>query len=118
MSKSALLVCLVNSLGSCERRVSGGGGWGASSSTSPSISRCLSTWSLQCSGLKALNFLQGCQGFLVKNLPAMQETQVRSLGWEDPLEKGMATHSSILAWKFPWTQEPGRSMGSQRAGRD
>ena len=43
----------------------------------------------------------------VKNLPAMQETQVPSLGWEDPLEKGMATHSSIFAWKIPWTEEPG-----------
>ena len=48
---------------------------------------------------------------LVKNLPAMQETWVRSLGWEDPLEKGKATHSSILAWKIPWTIQ---SMGSQR----
>ena len=45
---------------------------------------------------------------IVKNLPAMQETQVQSLGWEDPLEKGMATHSSILAWRIPWTEEPGR----------
>ena len=45
---------------------------------------------------------------MVKNLPAMQETQVRSLGWEDPLEKGMATHSSILAWRIPWTEQPGR----------
>ena len=44
----------------------------------------------------------------VKNLPAMQETQVRSLGWEDPLEQEMATHSSTLAWKIPWTEEPGR----------
>ena len=44
----------------------------------------------------------------VKNLPAMQETWVQSLGWEDPLEKGMATHSSILAWRIPWTEEPGR----------
>ena len=51
---------------------------------------------------------------LVKNLPAMWETWVRPLGWEDPLEKGMATHSSILAWKMPWMEEPGRlqSMGS------
>ena len=45
---------------------------------------------------------------MVKNLPAMQETQVQSLGWEDTLEKGMATHSSILAWRIPWTEEPGR----------
>ena len=43
----------------------------------------------------------------VKNLPAMQETQVQSLNWEDPLEKGIATHSSILAWRIPWTEEPG-----------
>ena len=43
----------------------------------------------------------------VKNLPAMQETQVQSLGWEDSLEKEMATHTSILAWKIPWTEEPG-----------
>ena len=56
----------------------------------------------------------------VKNLPAMQETQVQSLGREDPLEKGMATHSSILAWRIPWTEEPGRlpSMGSQRVGHN
>ena len=53
---------------------------------------------------------------MVKNLPAVQETWVRSLGWEDPLEKGTAPHSSILAWRIPWTEEPGRlqSMGSQR----
>ena len=44
---------------------------------------------------------------LVKNLPARQETGVRSLGWEDPLEKGMATHTSILAWRIPWMEEPG-----------
>ena len=51
----------------------------------------------------------------IKRLPAMQETQVRFLGWEDPLEKEMAIHSSILAWKIPWTEEPGRlqSMGLQ-----
>ena len=53
----------------------------------------------------------------VKNLPAMQETWVRNLGWEDPLEKEIATHSSILAWRIPWTEEPGRlqSMGSQES---
>ena len=57
---------------------------------------------------------------LVKNLPAVQETWVQSLGWEDPLEKEMATHSSILAWKISWTEEPGglQSMGSQRVGHD
>ena len=56
----------------------------------------------------------------VKNPPAIQETQVQSLGWEDPLEKEMATHSSILAWKFPWTDEPGglRSIRLQRVGHD
>ena len=56
----------------------------------------------------------------VNNLPAMQETGVRSLGREDPLEKGVATHSSLLAWRIPWTEEPGelQSMGSQRAGHD
>ena len=55
---------------------------------------------------------------MVKHLPTMRETQVRSLGWEDLLEKEMATHSSILAWKIPWTEEPGRiqSMGSQTVG--
>ena len=56
----------------------------------------------------------------VKRLPVMQETQVQSLGREDPLEKEMATHSSILAWKIPWTEEPGelQSMGPQRVGHD
>ena len=56
----------------------------------------------------------------VKHLPIMQETQVRSLGREDPLEKVMAMHSSILAWKIPWTEEPGKlqSRGSQRVGYD
>ena len=49
---------------------------------------------------------------MVKNLSAMQETQVPSLGWEDPLEKGMATHSNILAWRSPWTEEPGRLYSS------
>ena len=45
---------------------------------------------------------------MVKNLPTMQETWVQTLGWEDPMEKGMATQSSILAWRIPWTEEPGR----------
>ena len=56
----------------------------------------------------------------LKCLPAMWETWVRSLGQEDPLEKEMATHSSILAWRIPWTEEPGgpRSTGSQRVGHD
>ena len=54
---------------------------------------------------------------MVKNLPAMQEMQVRFLGGEDALEKGMVTHSSILAWRIPWTEEPGglQSMGSQKS---
>jgi len=56
----------------------------------------------------------------VKCLPAMRETWVRSQGWKDPLEKEMATHSSTLAWKIPWTEEPGglQSMESQRVGHD
>ena len=57
---------------------------------------------------------------MIKNLPAMQKTQVQSLGWEDPLEEGMATHSSVLAWRIPGTEEPGglQSTGSQRVGHD
>ena len=56
----------------------------------------------------------------VKNLLAMQETGIQSLGWEDPLEEGMATHSSILAWRIPWTEEPGglQSTGSQGVRHD
>ena len=57
---------------------------------------------------------------MVKNLPPKQESQVQSLGQEDPLEKGMATHSRILAWRTPWTEEPGglQSIGSQRVRQD
>ena len=57
---------------------------------------------------------------MVKNLPIMQETQVGSLGWEDALEEEMTTHSSILAWRIPWTEKPGglQSVGSQRVGHD
>ena len=57
---------------------------------------------------------------MVKNLPEMKETQVQSLGWEDPLEKEMAIYSTILAWRILWTEEPGRlqSMGLQRVGHD
>ena len=56
----------------------------------------------------------------IKNPPAVQETWVRSLGWEDPLEEEMATHSRIPVWKIPWTEEPGglQSMGLQRVGQD
>ena len=57
---------------------------------------------------------------MVKNPPAKQETSVQSLGWEDPLEEGIATHSSILAWRIPWTEDPGGlwSTESQRVGHD
>ena len=57
---------------------------------------------------------------MVKNLPAMQETRVQSLGQEDPLKEEMATHSSVLAWEIPWTEEPGglQPMGLQRVGHD
>ena len=57
---------------------------------------------------------------MVKRLPAMRETQVRSLGWEEPLEKGMTTHCSILTWRIPWTEKPGglQLMGSQRDRHD
>ena len=57
---------------------------------------------------------------MVKNPPAMQETWVQSSGWKDPMEEGMATHSSILAWRVPWTEEPGglQSMRSQGVGHD
>ena len=59
-------------------------------------------------------------GSAVKNPPTVQELRVQSLSWEDRLEKGMATHSSILAWRIPWTEEPGglQSMGSKRVGHD
>ena len=69
-------------------------------------------------------YLQGCKHILVaqlvKNLPAMQKTLVSFLGWEDPLEKRMAIHSSIFAWRIPWTEEPGglQSTGSHRVGQD
>ena len=68
--------------------------------------------------IRAIILSQGFPGGLVvKNLPAVQETQARSLGWKDALEKEMATHSSILAWEIPRTEEPGRlqSMGSQES---
>ena len=68
---------------------------------------------IKCISLNKMGFLVAC---MVKNLPALQETQVRSLGREDPLEKGMATHSSVLAWRNSWPEEPGglQSMESQR----
>ena len=75
---------------------------------------------LQMAILKYLLKLNILVAQMVKCLPTIQETWVRSLGQEDPLEKEMATHFSILAWKIPWTEEPGRlqSMGSQRVGHD
>ena len=65
-------------------------------------------------------FLASLVAWTVKHLPTMRETRVRSLGWEDPLEKEMAIHSSIHPWKIPWTEDPGglQSMGSQRIGHD
>ena len=80
-----------------------------------------------CPNFKIRDILLRRKGFpggsAVKNPPSMQapqETQVRSLGQKDPLEEGMATHSSILAWRIPWTEEPGglQSIGSQRVGHD
>ena len=73
----------------------------------------INTWHLANSSVLQLALLMVQT---IKNLPAMQETRVQSLGWKDPLEKGMATHSSILAWKIPWAEELGRlqSMGLQR----
>ena len=70
--------------------------------------------------LKLANYPETQVAPVVKNLPAMQETWVQSLGWEDPLEEEMATHSSILAWKIPQTEEPGglQSMGSKRVRRN
>ena len=70
--------------------------------------------------LYKLEIMHALVAQMVKRLPAMRKTLVQSLGREDPLEKEMATHSSILAWKIPWTEEPGRlqSMGLQRVGHD
>ena len=72
------------------------------------------------SSYKGTNPIGSLVAQTVKRLSTMQETQVRSLSWEDPLEKEMAIHSRTIAWKIPWTEEPGRlqSMGSQRVGHD
>ena len=69
---------------------------------------------------RSINAVGFPHGSVVKNLPAVQEMWVQSLGWEDSLEDGMATHSSILTWRIPWTEEPGRlqSMGSQTVRHD
>ena len=68
----------------------------------------------------SLSFQASLVAQTVKNLPAVWETWFRSLSWEDPLEEGMATHSSLLAWRVPWTEEPGglQFMGSQRVRQD
>ena len=79
------------------------------------------TWSLNCACVSRRQLLLAALvAQTVKRLPTMRETQVRSLGGEDPLEKEMATYSSTLAWKILWTEEPGRlqSMGLQRVGHD
>ena len=78
------------------------------------------TWGSLTVSYKAKRRLASLVVQMVKNLPAVKTTWVRSLDWEDPLEEGMATRSSILAWRIPWTEEPGgpRSMGSQRVGHD
>ena len=105
----------------------------AQSSTQPSLGGHTQPW-LQCptqSSSRSLDMESFILSFLcaywtslvvqtVKNPPAIQETRVRSLNQEDPLEKGMATHSSILAWRIPWTEEPGglQFMGFQRVGHD
>ena len=68
--------------------------------------------------LKGLNTGVSLVAHMVKNLPAMQETRVRSLGQEDALEKKMATHSSIFAWRIPWTEEPGRLVHKVRVRHD
>ena len=70
----------------------------------------------QCYIFDSISFNASLVAQWVKNLPAVQETRDQSLGWKDPLEKEMATHSSILAWKISWTEEPGglQSMGSQK----
>ena len=70
-------------------------------------------WYEKCQGLPDFLIAQS-----VKNLPAVQETWVQSLGWKDPLEKERATHSSILAWRIPWTEEPAAVHGLQRVGHD
>ena len=88
----------------------------------PTLSPGFSTYSSSTSHLKAylLGFVLVIVAQMVKRLPAMQKTQARSLGWEDPLEKEMATHSRIFAWKIPRTEEPGglQSRGSQRVRHD
>ena len=81
----------------------------------------LEQYHLENAGIVILPIVKGFPGGLaVKNPPAMQQTQVQSLGQEDALEKEMATHPRILAWRIPWTEEPGglQSVGSKRVGHD
>ena len=75
---------------------------------------------MQHNNVNILNTAEFLSGSAVKNQPAVQETWLQSLGWEYPLEEEMATHSSILAWRILWTEEPGglQAMGSQRVGHD
>ena len=77
---------------------------------------CEETWLV----LLGVHYWTSLVAQMVKNLPAMQETWVQFLSWENPLEKEMATYSSILVWRIPWTEEPGglQSMGSQRVGHN
>ena len=88
------------------------------------VSLCLhlfgSTWRIIHTHVFMKNIRASLIAQLVKNPPAMQETPVQFLGWEGPLEEGMATHSRFLAWRIPWTEEPGglQSMGSQRVRHD
>ena len=79
------------------------------------MKRPKSTWSFLNKSRVCMGDKASPVGQMVKNLPAMKETQLPSLGWEDPLEKGMATHSSIFAWRISWTEEPDglQSIGSQ-----
>ena len=88
-----------------------------------SLTWFLSTWEVESDWESFLRIMEPRASLvaqMVKNPPAMQETWVRSLGQEDPLEEGMATHCSILAWRIPWTEELGglQSLGSQRVGHD
>ena len=84
------------------------------------IGYCLSTADVLLGRINPIGYWASLVAQRLKRLPAMQETWVRSLGQEDPLEKEMATHSSILAWRIPWTEEPGglQSIRSQRVGHD
>ena len=81
---------------------------------SPPLIVCWLFWTF------GLSLRASLEAQMVKNLPAVRETEVQSLGGEDPLEEGMVTHSRVLAWRIPWTEEPGglQSMGSQRVGHD